>query len=573
MDKFKKLINSKNFIWLFKIAKPFFGTIIVIIITSMVISTVGIGAILVSKEMVDSAITDFGFKTVTYIIIFISAQVFILIISSFMSRILVKLKEKMSYMLQNNILRSVYKSDWIDQNRFHSGDILTRLTDDIDNVVSLWVSTIPGIITLGLQLLLAFFLLYYYDSRLALLAFILSPIAILASFLLGLRIKKLQHQVQAVEGKYRSFITELVQHLLIVKSFQYEKKSLTKVKEMQDKKYECAVKRNKMGITANMVLSGGYWAGYALAFVYGILKLAKKATTFGTFTAFIQLVDQVQSPFMGLASSMPQLLSSFASVERLTEIEELVAEEALTSSEEFNLISKFSISLKDVVFGYNEEKNVLSGSSFKADSGSITALIGSSGEGKTTIMRLLLGLIKPNEGEIYISADKADKIIISAATRGYFSYVPQGNTLFSGTVRDNIIVGKTDSSEEELVNALKAACAWGFVQELPDKLDTVIGESGVGLSEGQAQRLCIGRALIRPAPILLFDEATSALDMETERKIFENIRGMGNKTCIVITHRLSVLPLCDAVYRLENGKLHKHETRDFKTILHKEEVS
>lgn len=562
--KYRKISLIENIAWLFRYVKPFLGAIIGIILISMFSSALGVGSAVLSKQMVDSAIDGNTSKAITYIIVFVIIQLIIMCVGAITSRITLKLSEKMTYRIHNDLLTSIFRKNWLSYSKLHSGDILTRVTDDVSRIVSLWTFTLPGVFSLCIQSILAFIVLLYYDSVLALFAFLISPFSILISFLLGMRIKKLQHLIQSAESIYRSYLTELVQNAYIIKSFQYERQSLLNVSRMQDEKYQFAVKRNNMGIASNLALSGGHYLGYALAFVYGIYKLASQTIEFGTFTAFLQLVGQVQSPFIGLARSIPQLLSSMASVERLVQIEKM-DEEPFCSEGEPILAQKVGLSFEHVTFRYIPEKFILRDASFHVNPGEIVGLIGSSGEGKTTIMRILMGFLKPEEGEIYVTYD-TQNIRVSSGTRSFFSYVPQGNTLFSGTIAENLALGNPYATEDEMYTALQLADAVDFVNGLDKKIHTRIGESGVGLSEGQAQRLCIARALVRRAPILLLDEATSALDTDTERRIFQNIRQVENLSCIVITHRLSVLPLCDSVYSLEKGKLHRYESDDFSFI-------
>lgn len=570
IDKIKKLIQTENYRWLFSCAKPFSGHIIALILIDGFTTIVGVGSVVISKYMVDNAIAGNSAEAINYIIIFVGIQIFGLAMGVVTSKIGVKLSEKMSYALEQDTIQRVFKKQWLALNHYHSGDIISRLLDDTGSVVSLWTSTIPGMVTLGLQLIVAFSILFYYDRTLALLAFILGPFAVIFSFILGQKKKKLQRGMREAESRYRSYIIELIQHILIVKSFQYEKESIQRVSDRQGEKYNYALKKNNLSIKTKLIVSGGYYLGYVLAFVYGVSQIAR-GVSFGTFTVFIQLVSQVQSPIMGLTKSFSHIISSFASVDRLIELQDIDNE----AENECYLLngSEVDLIIKNVAFGYYEDRDVLSNLHFKAQHGKITALIGSSGEGKTTIMRLLLGLIKPRTGEVVICEKATQTFTVSASTREFFTYVPQGNTLFSGTVTENLRVGKPDATVQELETALRAACAYDFVMALPDKLEASLCESGVGISEGQAQRLCIARALIRKAPILLLDEATSALDMETEKRIFENIRALNNKTCIVITHRLSVLPLCDTVFRLESGSLYEHSSADFTDFIEKEKIS
>ncbi|MGI6085441.1 MAG: ABC transporter ATP-binding protein [Acetivibrionales bacterium] len=561
----KKLIQTDSYRWLIICAKPFMKLIIGLILIDAVSAVISVGSVVVSKHMVDNTIAGNAKEAISFILIFVGIQAVTLAMSVFSSKISVQISEKMSYSLEKDTIKRIYNKDWMALNGFHSGDILTRLTYDTGSVVSLWLSTFPGMVTLGFQLVAAFVILAIYDLTLALLAFALGPIAIILSYIVGQKKRKVQREIHAAESRYRSYITELLHHILIIKSFQYEDESLKHVSERQEDKYKCVIKKNNISITNRLVVSGGYYLGYILAFVYGVSKIAT-GTSFGTFTAFLQLVGQVQSPVIGLTKSFSHMISSLASVERLVELESL-EDETEKLPVKLNKKMNARLYMQGVTFGYIPDKIVLKDSSFEAEPGKITALIGSSGEGKTTIMRLLLGLIKPAKGKIYLNLDKSEEIPVTSGTRGYFTYVPQGNTLFSGTIAENLRVGKPDAFDYELEEALKAACIWDFVQTLPDRINTVLGESNTGISEGQAQRLCIARALLRPSPILLLDEATSALDMETEKKIFENIKQMKAKTCIAITHRLSVLPLCDTIYRLENGRLFKHKSKDFTDIL------
>lgn len=561
----KTLLKTDSYSWLIKCAKPFLKLIIGLILIDAITALISVGSVVVSKHMVDYTIAGQAKEAINLILIFVGIQAVTLALSVFSSKISVQISEKMSYNLEKDTIKRIYKKDWMALNEFHSGDLLTRLTNDTGSVVSLWLSTLPGMVTLGFQLIAAFIILAIYDLTLALLAFALGPIAIILSYFVGEKKRRVQREIHVAESRYRSYITELLQHILIIKSFQYEDESLKHVSVRQEDKYRCVIKKNNISITNRLVMSGGYYLGYILAFVYGVSRIAA-GTSFGTFTAFLQLVGQVQSPVIDLSKSFSHIISSMASVERLIELESLENEtEKLPVKLDKNMNAR--LYMEEVAFGYIPEKKVLKDSSFEAEPCKITALIGSSGEGKTTIMRLLLGLIKPEKGMIYVDLDGAEEIPVTSGTRGYFTYVPQGNTLFSGTIAENLRVGKPDASDYELEEALKAACIWDFVQTLPDRLNTVLGESNIGISEGQAQRLCIARAFLRTSPILLLDEATSALDMETEKKVFENIKKMKAKTCIAITHRLSVLPLCDTIYRLENGKLFKHKSKDFTDIL------
>lgn len=293
--------------------------------------------------------------------------------------------------------------------------------------------------------------------------------------------------------------------------------------------------------------------GYLLAFGWGAVRLAQKAISYGTLTAFLQLVGQVQSPFIGLAYTLPRIIATAASVERIMELEDLEMEKPVEK-----LPDRFSVEviLDEVDFSYNKEELVLEKASFDLKPGETLALIGPSGEGKTTIIRLILALLKPNRGQLFFRDDMGIDYPVNAATRDWIAYVPQGNTLFSGTIAENLKCGNPIASDDELKEAAIKACAWEFIQKLPDGLNTVLGEHGLGLSEGQAQRISIARAILRNAPVLILDEATSALDMDLEMRVLEGIKNLKPaRACLVITHRLSALQMCSRVLKLKDGKI------------------
>ncbi|HEX9063428.1 MAG TPA: ABC transporter ATP-binding protein, partial [Clostridia bacterium] len=434
-----------------------------------------------------------------------------------------------------------------------SGDILTRLTSDVSSVAGGVINTMPSIIALFVQLITAFFTLFYFEPYLALLAFVLGPVTILFSRFWGRKIKKLQVKVQESESAYRSYIQEALQNLLVIKSFRLEEMSESDINALHQKRMQWIISRNKTSILASTVLGAGYWAGYFMAFAWGAMRLAQKATTFGTLAAFLQLVQQVQGPFLGLSRTVPQVIASIASAGRLMELEEIPLEKANGFGE---LPESVGIELQDVDFGYSDESEILRKVSVNVRPGEIVAVMGPSGEGKTTIIRLILALASPQGGRVLFKGTNGCEYSACAETRDLIAYVPQGNTLFSGTIEENIRCGNKNAALEEIKNAAVAASAWDFISELDEGLNTVIGERGIGLSEGQAQRIAIARAILRNAPILILDEATSALDVESEMHVLEAIKNTASqRTCIVVTHRPSALKICNRVLRLEKGNL------------------
>lgn len=560
MHKAKDLFNLKAYKWLIKQARPHWKSLLLITFLKIVLAISTVASAILSKQVIDLAISHHLQQALVYALLFALLLLMQIAFTSFLSLKVVQVRERMNYQLQSEFVNRLFNVEWLTINKYHSGDILTRLTSDVSTIVDGWTLLLPSILSLIVQLFTAFFTLLHYDKTLALFAFLLGPLAVLMSFYLGRKYKTMQHEIQAAESQYRSFLHETVQNILVVKTFEYENESLKRISTYQQIKYGWVMKRTRLGISANLVLSFGYRLGYFLAFGWGAFRISTGSASFGTFTAFLQLVGQIQHPFEGLSSSLPQVISTIASTERLMEFESS-AIETRNSSIQLCIDEVAGLSMNHVSFAYEKNKPILIDVSFQVKPGEMVALIGPSGEGKTTIIRMLLALILPASGTLYLNGKDCVRIPVSASTRPFFSYVPQGNTLFSGTIADNLRIGCPLASINELIDALIVSCSWQFVQELPNGIDTVIGERGLGLSEGQAQRLSIARSLLKKSSILLLDEATSSLDITTECAVLSNIRNSHPlRTCIVITHRSTVSDFCDYSYQLVNGILYEQKT-------------
>ncbi len=561
MEIKKVLKDLPNFRWVAAKIKPFFGSVTLIILIDVLTSLATVAMAIVSKNIIDYATKGKLDIATRYAAMFAGIIIFNMAANAFLSIYSTNTQERFSNSLRQGIFSRLINMEWLQVSKYHSGDLLTRLTSDISSVTSGSISVLSSVISLGVQLLAAFITLVYYDIRLAFFAFVLAPITILFSRIYGKKIKKYHIKMQETESKYRSHIQENIQNLLVLKTFSLEDHSMDKVKELQKERLRWVTERSKTGAAANFILSLGYWVGYFFAFGWGAIKLANKTGTFGTMTAFLQLVNQVQGPFIGLTSTLPQIIASLASAGRLLELESLNAE---IKGNKADVPLLAGIRFEDVSFNYDEFINNLENDvvqlieniSFKINPGEIIAITGTSGEGKTTIIRLLLALMKPNKGRILCFDQNGCEYSISAATRNFFTYVPQGNTLFSGTIEENLRFGAAEATIEEIEEALKVSCSMDFVEKLPEGIKTQIGEKAYGLSEGQAQRLAIARALLRKAPIIVLDEATSALDIELEEKIIKELRDLKPaRTCIMITHRRTSLAICNKVYKLKEGKL------------------
>jgi ATP-binding cassette subfamily B protein len=555
MINFKSLTNGNSYIWLIKNIAPYKLMLFIITSLSIISSLSNVAMAIVSRSLVDGSGGGSTNHLVKYGSILASLFILQIIASSLIAFLTSRLRESMRNDLQFNFLKNIYNTEWLLINEYKTGDILTRITSDISSIIEIWATIFPSLISLILQLITAFIVLMSYDNILALFALMISPLCIIISLLIGNHLKKIQSQVQKAESVFQSFITESLQNIIILKIFEYIHSNLTQVKNYQQNKYDLILKRTKFSIGTNIIVSLGYRFGYFFALLLGAYRLSMKSISFGTFTAFLQLVGQVQGPMDGLVRTIPQIISGLASVDRLMEINSLEQECSNELSSNLNPMP-VAININNITFGYTKETLILKNISLIINSGQIIGIVGSSGGGKTTLIRILLALIKPQLGYISIEFENNLSLPFSSYTRRFFSYVPQGNSLFSGSIISNLRVAKHDASEKEFNRALTTSCCLEFIKELPDGINTIIGERGIGLSEGQAQRLSIARALLHNAPFLILDEATSALDIATETKLIENLKLNYPKTTIIaITHRESIFKICDFVYRIENGKL------------------
>lgn len=553
--KLKKILSSlSNVGWVATSIRPSLSALVIIIIAESLSSLASVFMAVESKNLIDAAVQNDLNRIFIHIALFIGIVLYNQASYAFLSVYSTRTKENYSNAMRQGIFSRLMNTEWMQVSRYHSGDLLTRLTSDINSVTSGSISILPSIVGLGVQLAAAFVTLMLYEPALAVLAFITAPLTVILGRVYASKIKKTHIKIQEVESSYRSRMQEFLQNLLILKTFNLEEHSKEKIAELQKERLHWITERSKAGVVSNTLLSLGYWLGYILAFVWGVIKLAGKTATFGVMTAFLQLVGQIQGPFIGLSRTVPQIISALASAGRLIELEKLDAERVEGQVEP---PESAGISINEVSFKYEKDEQVLDAVSMEANPGEVVAIIGPSGEGKTTIVRLMLALLKPDTGNI-TCFDGSGKILdASAATRNWFTYVPQGNTLFSGTIADNLRSGDKEADDEEMWAALNAAGAGEFVERLPNGIDTAVGEKAYGLSEGQAQRIAIARAILRKAPVIILDEATSALDIELEEKVLKNIRNIRPaRTCIMITHRKTALGTCNSIYSLKDGALY-----------------
>lgn len=546
----KHFSQIKYFSWLLMHTKPYLPRIFLLLIFDFVSSMLTLWMAVVSKNIIDEAA---GQKKVIYgILVYIAIVLVIQGIKVVDNLITVMVTEKYSFSLRKSIFDKILKSEWLSIEKYHTGDLITRLTSDVGNIADGIVEVLPTIFRLVLEILIMFFALFYYEPLLALFALLIGPVTSISSIWLGKKLKKLQLKVQESEAAYRSFMQESLSNLLVVKSFSNEDLTTQRLASLRDERFRWVWKKNTLMLISSTIVNLSFYIGYIGAFAYGAIQLSRKAISFGTVSLFITLVNRVQGPVMSLAQTVPKLVLIVASAGRVMELQEIPLEERANS---FIDQDEIALRIENVSFGY-EKEDVISDANIIINSHEFVAILGESGVGKTTLIRLILSFIKQIKGSVLFEDRQNHSEQVNVNTRKLIGYVPQGNTLFSGTIRDNVCMGKNDASEEEIIAALKIAAGYDFVSQLPNGLDTVIGERGVGLSEGQAQRIAIARAIVRRAPILILDEATSALDEQTELKVLGGLIGLSPRpTCIVITHRKSILKYCNREVFLENKRL------------------
>ncbi|WP_196814175.1 ABC transporter ATP-binding protein [Butyrivibrio sp. LC3010] len=557
MAKIKHYWNKRDdakeyFKWILGYTKPYIPQLSLLMFFDLIGTLMSVGMAIIGKEMIDKAtsgnLSDLWTIIAMYVFVIFGSQA-LGIISNLVS---VVVYEKFGFGIRKKVYRRILDTSWLDISKYHTGDLMTRLTSDVGAVADGISTTIPTIIRLLVELVVTFFALAYYDIRLALFALMVAPIAMVASFWLGRKLKYLTVKVQQTESKYRSFMQESLANILIEKSFCLEDYSEERLTQLRDERIYWVFKKNRTNMYASAAMGLSFQLGYIVAFSWGAICIASKTITYGTMTVFLQLVNRIQAPIVSLAQLVPRLISMLASAGRIIELQELPREEYLGRT-----IKPEGIGVKvtDITFGYTDEL-VFEDASIEFKPGEFTAIVGKSGIGKTTLVRLIMAFTKKMQGNISFYNTSGEMLDASPDARNFIAYVPQGNTLFSGTIRENILMGRKDASEKEIMEALKSSAAYDFIKDFPDGIDTVIGEKGVGISEGQAQRIAIARALVRRAPFLILDEATSSLDESTELRVLEGIRKWSPApTCLLITHRRSVLQYCDREIQIVDRKM------------------
>ena len=547
-------MNIKVWKWLVKNGRSSLLFIALLTVGSILLSMISLQFSMQSKTIIDIATgaSDKNFISACVSIAIMLALMLVVQIS--VSFINVHASSRLEIALKNHIFGILLRKDYLAVSEYHSGELLNRINSDVSVIVNGIVTILPKAALFLTSVIGAFVLLWKIDNFLAIAILAIGPFVLIGARLYSRRYKALHKMAQAADGKTKSFMLEMLRNLLVVKSFSNEELMLAKSEELQKESYRLRVRRTKVSTVAQIGLFLVFNAGFYFALAYCAYKLSKHLITAGDIIAITQLVRQIQSPFQNMSGLVPQFFSVIASVERLIELEEMKNEESTGENVGKEIYSKLdSIVFDNVQFSYTKDSHV-SDVNMEIKKGEFAVVAGESGAGKSTSVKLLLGILKPDSGEIYLRTTDGKKHFLGKNSRKLFAYVPQGNLILSGTIRENIAFASETDNEEKIIKAAKIAQIWDFITTLDKGLDTEIGENGLGLSEGQAQRISIARALMYDAPVLLLDEATSALDSQTEAELLKAVKSMTDKTVIIVSHKQAAFEICDKVVRIEKIK-------------------
>lgn len=544
--------------WIFSYSARYKGVIAFYLILGIISTTLGLVSSVASKYLIDIITGHDTGKLWILITVAVGSTVFSLVFGSILSRINAKISIDISNDIQADIFDQIVDADWLALNNYTNGDILNRFTGDVGTISGNAISWLPSIVLAIYNFVATFCLILYYDWVMAIFAFGTAPLMLIMSRFVIKKQRDYNKKMREMSSEVMTFEVDTFYNFDTIKSFGISKLYSKKLRWWQQKFKDISLKYNMFSIKTNIVMSiMGSIVQFA-AFGYCLFRLWTNGITYGTMTLFLQQKSKLSGAFSSVVSIIPGFLNSSVSAHRIREIVQLPREVHIPESSKMDEFIKdgFTVKMENTNFAYKEGTQVITNSDFIARPGEIVALVGPSGEGKTTMIRLILGLVRPQSGDVTLCSASGESVPMNTETRHLFAYVPQGNTILTGTIAENMRMVKEDATDEEIIEALKVACAWDFVEKLPNTINSNVGERGRGLSEGQAQRIAIARAILRNAPILLLDEATSALDVTTERTVLRNIvQQHPNKTCIVTTHRPSVLNLCQRVYRVMQTKV------------------
>ena len=554
---------GKEWKWLLQYASKYRLQIVFYVVVGLVSTAMGLGSSVASKYLIDSVVSHDNDTILGSALLAVGLGVAQIAVGAVVSRIAGVVGTKISTEIRSGVYEHVVYSKWEDIRKYHSGDLLNRIEGDVTAVSNSIISYIPSVFTKGAQFVGCLAVVLYYDPTMAIFAFMSAPFLVLSSRITTRMVRKYNKESREMNGKILSFYSETIQNLQTIKAFDITKRYIEQIKVNLELHRKIKLDHDKFSIVMSLCMS---FIGLAVAYTcygWGVYRLWQGAITYGTMTLFLQISGQLTSSFSSIVSLLPGAITIATAAGRIMEITDLPLEkreddaeaEKMEESANENGVKIFCDSLR---YTYPDaDAPVISDASFEASPGETIAFVGPSGEGKTTLLRLILGLVEPDSGVLELESAEGNRISVSECTRRFCSYVPQGNAIFSGTIADNLRIVRPEADDGELIAALETADAWSFVSELPLGINTEISEKGTNFSEGQVQRISIARAILRDAPIIVMDEATSALDADTEATVLANMmKAYPNRTRIITTHRPSMLKYCTRVYRInEDGVL------------------
>ena len=542
--------------WFFREIARFRWTFVAVRLFQVVGVAISLFYVWLSKDLVDTAVEHFQGdlqrqRIISLAIIFTLVSLSRPILTAIKSYMQSRMAVSMTNSLRQRLFDEMLKTEVDVGRKYHSGDMINRMESDVSAVTNAFCAAVPNLFWAGLQFAAAFACVLYVDLRLSLILVVLLPIAAPAGKFIMKKVRKLTLRIKSSDSRIQSHIQESIQHHTLLRTLEYTDGSSQMLGELQDENYSRNLKRIGFSIIARVLMSLAFTLGYLVAFLWGVRGLSTGVVTYGVMTAILQLVGQLQRPLLQASENLPSLLHCTASIDRLMELEDLPKEEA---EDALMLGAPAGVRVRNLSFQYPDgEEKVIDNLSFDFKPGSRIAITGRTGIGKTTLLKLILALSRPTSGSIELY-DSETSVPVSVKTRCNFAYIPQGNTLFSGTVRENLLMGDRNADEERMKEVLHLAAA-DFVMDLPEGLDTICSEAGGGLSEGQAQRIAVARGLLRPGSIVLLDEFSSALDPATEEEMLSRLTAKdglcAGKTMIFITHRESILNFCDSELKFE----------------------
>lgn len=543
--------------WIYAYARRHWLAMIMYTALGMVSTVISLLASMVSRDLVDIITGHQTGALISTFCMMIGLGIGTTVLSQASGYATNWISMKVDAEIKADIYEKILVTDWESLTNYHTGDLLTRWGSDASNVSSGVLNFIPNAVIFLFRFISAFAVVIYYDASFAVFAFLGMPVSLLLSKVLLRRMVNNNKRSAAMSAKMSGFNQESFANIQTIKAFDLIRHYAARLKQLQQEFISMRLEFQRMSVWTSLILSTVAQLVSYSAYGWGIYRVWSGAITYGSMTMFLGLSGQLNGALHNLTSLVPTAIGLTTSAGRLMDIVEMPREDYNAEPEVAKFIERHekdgvSLTLKDISYSYKTGTQVFDHASMEAHPHEIIGLVGPSGEGKTTMMRILLSLAMPQDGEAVFSGGNSDTVELSPATRRLIAYVPQGNTMLSGTIAENMRNVRPEATDEDIIEVLKLACAWDFVEKLPDGIYSEIKERGGGFSEGQAQRLAIARALLRKSPVLLLDEATSALDVATERKVLRNIMQDTDypRTCIVTTHRPTVLNLCNRVYAI-----------------------